>query len=360
MLAPKTGHQNPFKTVAQIKREMGQEYKPWVGAYNTWARARQRQNAKNLQRGILPRVPGTLYRERFDNTTLTVYENLDYDTTLPDGSNDGLTEAEGAQYHRMGLTRWLWKEPERYLMWYMREVMGWYHLSVPRNIKTEDFVTTVLQTCCLNDSLVEVERYLQQVDEDIDHENFMGHTTLWYYIAHMVMRKWTENGPKIVRLLLIAGANPNTVDHHFTSALHLAAIAGREMVLSYLLEWDALVNIKTVTGSTPFNYAIYGNQPGSLECAKQLIYAGASLTIFKDRAIKRLVRHPHFPTTVCASLLEYLRQPPQTLKACARVVVRQQLLSAHPQQLRRNAFKLEIPQTLQHYLLFRGELNHLI
>ena len=77
---------------------------------------------------------------------------------------------------------------------------------------------------------------------------------------------------KIMNLLLLAGADVNTLDNADETPLMYAAENGHTQIVKNLLEHGALVNIKNDVNNTPLTYAISG---GHTKVVKLLLAAGA-------------------------------------------------------------------------------------
>jgi hypothetical protein len=80
--------------------------------------------------------------------------------------------------------------------------------------------------------------------------------------------------PKLVKLELDMGANPNTTDEIGNTPLHLAAAAGNSEVVKLLIGYGGDVNVASNSGSTALFHAIAS---GSFETVKILLVHGSNL-----------------------------------------------------------------------------------
>ena len=111
-----------------------------------------------------------------------------------------------------------------------------------------------------------------------------------------------KDDPKMVRVQLEAGADPNECDDDGFTPLMAAAIFSRKEIIRFLLDHGANVNAKTKDGHTALVYASFFSDS---ECVKMLVDAGAELNtprLRHDNSVKT------FPDAVSFYMREYISQ----------------------------------------------------
>ena len=116
-----------------------------------------------------------------------------------------------------------------------------------------------------------------------------------------------KDDPKMVRVQLEAGADPNECDDDGFTPLMAAAIFSRKEIIRFLLDHGANVNAKTKDGHTALVYASFFSDS---ECVKMLVDAGADLSTPRfrhDNSIKT------FPEALSFYMREYTAQTGQDI-----------------------------------------------
>ncbi|CAH0390184.1 unnamed protein product [Bemisia tabaci] len=86
----------------------------------------------------------------------------------------------------------------------------------------------------------------------------------------------TSDKLKIIKLLLILGADSSYVDKDENSTLHFAADTSKEIIMALTEKSTTHLNLKNKKGFTPLHIACYEGKP---ECVKALCAAGANVNI---------------------------------------------------------------------------------
>lgn len=80
-----------------------------------------------------------------------------------------------------------------------------------------------------------------------------------------------------LKMFLLSGVSPNITNRFDQTALHIAAIRGATMVVSFLISMHAFLDLPDVQGFTPLHYAAAHNQSAIVN---MLIQAGATVDVF--------------------------------------------------------------------------------
>ena len=111
--------------------------------------------------------------------------------------------------------------------------------------------------------------------------------------------------PKMIRLLLEQGSDPNFISRQGYSAIHHAARSGTLTGIDYLLRYGARVDARNLEGSTSLLY-IYSSSVSKmphLACSHRLIKAGANLNIQDNFGATPLYYTSQFGKTLGLQLL---------------------------------------------------------
>lgn len=117
----------------------------------------------------------------------------------------------------------------------------------------------------------EMNVFIEKFKLNINHrnENGKGRTALHYAIE--VCR------PKMIKKILINGADPNIKDYYGETALHYAAKFGcKEDIIIILLKYGANINITNNIGETPILFSVLYKQFAGM---KLLLNYSADITI---------------------------------------------------------------------------------
>lgn len=116
-----------------------------------------------------------------------------------------------------------------------------------------------------------------------------------------------RDDPKMVRVQLEAGADPNECDDDGFTPLMAAAIFSRKEIIRILLEHGVNVNAKTKEGHTALVYASFFSDS---ECVKMLVDAGADLSTPRFRHDNS---NKTFPEALSFYMREYTAQTGQDI-----------------------------------------------
>ncbi|GAB2299458.1 hypothetical protein Dimus_033526 [Dionaea muscipula] len=98
-------------------------------------------------------------------------------------------------------------------------------------------------------------------------------------MAAAVKKDHESDGRELVRLLLIAGANPTCQDTQQRTALHMAAMANDEELVKVILNAGVHVNIRNTQNTIPLHVAL---ARGANSCVGLLLAAGADYNFQDD------------------------------------------------------------------------------
>ena len=127
-----------------------------------------------------------------------------------------------------------------------------------------------LHKACLDRSIRDVKKILKENVTLVHAVNESLRTPL-----HMISVEKDIRSPKIISLLLQAGANVNAKDAKGNTPLHCACYTGNAQVISVLLEEGADVKLVNHNGGTPWILAGSFCRKHS-ECIGLLLQAGAN------------------------------------------------------------------------------------
>lgn len=149
-----------------------------------------------------------------------------------------------------------------------------------------------------NESLV--ERLLKIKNIHVNYQNNLGTTPLMEAVA--------LGKPKIVNLLLAAGANPHLADAQGTTPLMQAALQGNIEITKALLNAGASLDLQDAHGATALMYAILWPHP---EIVAILLAAGANPDL-KDKTGKTahdwVLRKKHRDVTKLPTINQQLKE----------------------------------------------------
>lgn len=122
---------------------------------------------------------------------------------------------------------------------------------------------------------IEMVRFVLQYKPDMNVLSGAGETALMCAVPSIGSVDAREDTHAILELLLSNGADPNTCDSwDGMTALHLSCYAGWKESTLALLRYSALVNVSTLTGVTPLQFAYRSDNE---ELLKMIIDAGADV-----------------------------------------------------------------------------------
>jgi len=121
----------------------------------------------------------------------------------------------------------------------------------------DEFGNTLLHLTTEQNNEFFIQQLIDQEVVDVNAQNFAGETAL-FIAAKMGF-------DRIVRFLILHGANPNFSDLEGTTPAHIAAACGRVDVLLTLATYGAWLNVQDDVGDSPLHYGVRESQEKVVE-----------------------------------------------------------------------------------------------